>query len=223
MRQKLLQIITRFRCIFVFLFGIYNHIQPRNRIRTTRLRIKSGITKIDGLRIRCKGKNNVLYIEDFARIGKCRIDIVGNNNTIRIGSKSILTKVEFWIEDDNNTVTIGNDCGMESCVFVLMEGTSAYVGNGCYIAYGTVIRTGDSHSILDMDGNRTNPSQDVTIGDHVWLATDVTVLKGTHIADNCIVAANSTLGKHYEEPNCIIGGMPAKVLKQNINWCGERI
>ncbi len=47
--------------------------------------------------------------------------------------------------------------------------------------------------------------------------------ENTEIADNCIVAATSTVcGKHLQ-PDCTIGGVSAKVIKENINWCRENM
>ena len=84
-------------------------------------------------------------------------------------------------------------------------------------------RTGDSHSILDLSGKRINPSQDIQVEDHVWIGTKVTCLKGTHIADHCIVAATATLCKNYDVPHCIIGGVPGRILKKDVDWTRERL
>ncbi len=37
------------------------------------------------------------------------------------------------------------------------------------------------------------------------------------IADNCIVGAGSLVTKKFEEPNVVIAGHPAKVIKTGIN------
>lgn len=86
------------------------------------------------------------------------------------------------------------------------------------------IRTGDSHSLIQQETrNRLNYSESVKIGDHVWIGTGVTVLKGTSIANNCMVGAASLLCKRYLNPNCVIAGVPAKEVKRNIDWIAERI
>ena len=86
-----------------------------------------------------------------------------------------------------------------------------------------VVRTGDSHSILDKDGNRINPSKSVRIGDHVWIGNQVTILKGVIIQKDSIVGSGSLVTKKFFDTNIIIGGSPAKVIKESISWCGERI
>lgn len=86
------------------------------------------------------------------------------------------------------------------------------------------IRTGDSHSLIQKGTRkRLNPSVSVKIGDHVWIGTGVTILKGTSIAENCMVGAASLLCKQYSNPNCVIAGVPAKEVKHDIDWMAERI
>ena len=44
----------------------------------------------------------------------------------------------------------------------------------------------------------------VEIGDNVWIGANAVILKGTRIADNCVVAANSTVKGLYNEKNMLI-------------------
>ena len=84
-------------------------------------------------------------------------------------------------------------------------------------------RTGDSHSIITINGERINPSKDIVIGNHVWVGTQTICLKGATISSNSIIAAGSIVTKPFLQENIIIGGNPAKVLKTEINWLRERI
>ena len=54
-----------------------------------------------------------------------------------------------------------------------------------------------------------NSSEAITIGNDVWLASNVTILKGVAIADGAVVAANSLVNKDIG-PNEIWAGTPAK-------------
>ena len=50
------------------------------------------------------------------------------------------------------------------------------------------IRTGDSHSIIDLKTKkRINFGKDVVIGNHVWLGLNTSILKGVRIGNNSIV------------------------------------
>ena len=56
-----------------------------------------------------------------------------------------------------------------------------------------------------------NSSGAVSIGDNVYFGTNVTVLKGVSIGDNCVIAAGSVVTKNIP-PNSVAAGVPCKVL-----------
>lgn len=85
------------------------------------------------------------------------------------------------------------------------------------------IRTGDSHSILNENGERTNPSKNIKIGDFVWIGHRAILNKGVEIPSNSIVGANAVVFGKFEKENVLLVGHPAKILKENINWKRERI
>lgn len=77
--------------------------------------------------------------------------------------------------------------------------------------------TTDGHHVYD--NGVTKPMEgDITIGNHVWIASNCHIAKNTFIADDCVVAQNSLVGKRFEQSKCLIGGMPAKVIKDNFTW-----
>ncbi len=223
-KEKIGQLCRRYPKVFRGLLSVLHLLVPGNRLRTKGCNLHMGLAILFGLKIKCRGSNNEIYIEDFAQLKNCSIVIYGSNNTIRIGKHTFLKDVELYMEDNGNEIHIGEHtslCGKGH--FAAIEGTKIKIGDQCLFSGKLHFRTGDSHSILNMEGERINPSKDIEIGNHVWIGTHVTCLKGVFVADNSMVAANCTLNKRYEEPNCIIGGLPGKVLKQNINWCGKRI
>ncbi|MGS0525300.1 hypothetical protein ACU8V7_09025 [Zobellia nedashkovskayae] len=63
------------------------------------------------------------------------------------------------------------------------------IGVDCMFANTIDIRTGDSHSIIDIKSNkRINYAKNIIIGNHVWVGAHSSILKGATIADNSIVA-----------------------------------
>lgn len=53
----------------------------------------------------------------------------------------------------------------------------------------------------------------VTIGKNVWIGDKATILSGVTIGDGAVIAANSVVTKNVP-PYSIVGGNPAKILKQ---------
>lgn len=86
------------------------------------------------------------------------------------------------------------------------------------------MRNTDSHSILNAKGERINPSSDIVIGNHVWIGIRSTILKGSIIPSESVVAAQSMVTSSLKaSEHSLIGGIPAKVLKTDISWDRKRL
>lgn len=184
-----------------------------------------GLSLLKKCRIVNRGMNNRIIIGDYSRLTGCSINISGSNNTIYIGNRCVCNQANFCIEDDNNSIQLGEHTALCGTIdLAAIEGTKIEIGKDCLFSSKIDIRTGDSHSLIQNGTrNRLNRSSSVKIGDHVWIGTGVTILKGTSIAENCMVGAASLLCKQYSNPNCVIAGVPAKEVKRNIDWMEERI
>lgn len=170
------------------------------------------------------GKNNTILLGDHVHLNNVEIKVYGNNNQIIIESNNSINGIRIAIEDDNNLIKIGSYVyiGPDSLLAAL-EGTKIKIGKECMIAGPCEIRTSDSHSLTDIEGNRINPAKDIEIGEHVWIGAGCMLLKGCKIPENSIVAARSlvTSTKDFESYS-LWGGTPARLLKKNINWRKER-
>ncbi len=203
--------------IFNLLMSNSIRIGKLNRMILNRTFLKKVVIKIHG-------KNNIIEIGDMTLLRNCTVYINGNNNVIKIGAKVSLLSAEFYIEDDNNEIFINDKTSSYGKAHLAcIEGCKISIGNDCMFADDITIRTGDSHSIVDTNNQRINPSKDVTIGNHVWLGNKVIITKGVQILDNCIVGTGSVVTKSFDKSGIIIGGNPAKLIKENINWLRERI
>jgi len=63
-----------------------------------------------------------------------------------------------------------------------------------------------------------NTPKPIIIGDHVWVGYNVKMTKGTEIANDTIIGTSTVVSGKFLEPNTIIAGNPAKVIKRNIKW-----
>ena len=184
-----------------------------------------GLSVLRKCKIRNSGQNNKIIVGDFSRLIGCTINISGDNNTICIGDRCLCNNATFVIEDSNNSICIGENTALCGTIeLAVIEGTSIEIGQNCLFSSKIGVRTGDSHSLIQKGTkNRLNQSASIIIGNHVWIGTGVTILKGTSIAENCMVGAASLLLKKYTNPNCVIAGVPAKEVKHDIDWMTERI
>lgn len=92
-------------------------------------------------------------------------------------------------------------------------------GNNNLVSWENMFMDTDSHNIYDDYGKYLNADKSIKIGNDVWIGCRCTVLKGTKIGNNTVVASNSVLvGDYAKHNNSIIGGNPIRLLKDNIYW-----
>jgi len=88
------------------------------------------------------------------------------------------------------------------------------IGKDCAIARGVIIRDFDAHQILNA-GHEI--AKDICIGDHVWIGTRAIILKGVTIGDGAVVAAGALVTKDVPG-KCLVGGVPAKIIRESVEW-----
>lgn len=59
---------------------------------------------------------------------------------------------------------------------------------------------------------------DITIGNNCYIGSGVKFAPGTAIPDDSLCALGSVITKKFYIPNVLIGGVPAKIIKEQINW-----
>jgi len=172
-----------------------------------------------------KGSNNTIFIEDGADITNTVLRIRGNNSIIYVGRRSkICGKID--IQGDDSLIAIGENntfTANTSRIFAQEDNSRIIIGNDCLIGEVTM-RTSDSHSIIDIESTkRINFAEDILIGNKVWIAQDVLILKGVKIINNVVVGARALVSKSLLEENCVFAGTPAKKVRSNVQWLKERI
>ncbi|WP_128331405.1 acyltransferase [Apibacter sp. HY039] len=193
------------------------------------------------------GENNLIFYSPNCVFSNITFDIKGNNNKVVINGNCKLNNVTFyirgnnciieldehiyfnekgtlWIEDDHGKIIIGSHSTFEDILIASTEPNSEIIiGKDCMFSHGIEIRTGDSHSIYDINTNkRINYAKNISIGDHVWAGANSTFLKGSKVSSNSIVGIKSLVTQQFVENNVIIGGIPGKIIKRNITWGRKR-
>lgn len=170
------------------------------------------------------GNHNSVVIGTGTFLQDALIFIRGEGHKIEIGEHCVFAKGELWIEDSHGTLRIGNNSSIEHAHLAVTEpGSVLEIQEDCMLAKHIEIRTGDSHSIIDMaTGDRINYAANVTLEKHVWVGAHAKILKGVTIGHNSIIATSALVTSDVP-PHSIAAGVPAKVIKQGIDWKRERI
>ena len=180
--------------------------------------------KIKNLTVKMYGENNYIEIHEPFIITKKVLISCSSNSKIKIGSCNYYKEAEILV-GSNNELYIGKNttAGRISIIQRGSKNTKITIGDDCMLSYNVIIRTEDAHTIYDCKTMKVlNKPQDVNIGNHVWIVANTTILKGSSIPSNCIVGTYSLVNKIFEQPNCLIAGIPAKIIKHNINWDRRR-
>lgn len=93
---------------------------------------------------------------------------------------------------------------------------SIQLGNEVYIGRNVYITDSDHHLIYTHD-TISNPSAQVSIGNHVWIGYGATILKGVTIGDGAMIAAGSVV-THDVPSKAMVAGIPARVIKEAVVW-----
>ena len=118
----------------------------------------------------------------------------------------------------NSIISIGDNTSINNGFSIIASTTSIKIGKNCAIGYDFNCVDSDFHGIKIKDRNNLDAiiNKDVNIGDNVFIGNNVTVLKGITLGDGCVVGAGSVVTKSFEA-NSIIGGNPAKFIREVIN------
>ncbi len=91
---------------------------------------------------------------------------------------------------------------------------SIEVGKNVVISEGVTMRDSDNHQVV---GSKNKITQPIKIGNRVWIGVNATILKGVTVGEGAIIAAGAVVTKDVPA-NTLAGGVPAKIIKENILW-----
>ena len=112
--------------------------------------------------------------------------------------------------DFGKNITIGKNVFINSgCHFQDQGGIT--IGDGTLIGHNVVLAT--INHALEPQKNRKNHYAPITIGKHVWIGSNATVLPGVTIGDWAVIAAGAVVPKDVPS-GTVAGGVPARILKR---------
>jgi acetyltransferase-like isoleucine patch superfamily enzyme len=100
-----------------------------------------------------------------------------------------------------------------TCDSVLIAASSVRIGAGCAISWGVQILDTNFHKPA---GDPTG-AEAVEIEDRVWIASNVTILKGIRVGRGSIVAAGAVVTKDVPARS-LVAGVPARIIRSDVDW-----
>lgn len=163
--------------------------------KTSRI-ILNGTLKFNVGSMKNNGRSSILRLDEGSKL-------ISSNFSFMYGCDVILFR--------NSELRLGNN-SFVNCDCKIRCHDLITIGDNCAISHDVTIMDGDGHTF-----ENHKESLPVVIGNHVWIGTRAIILKGVTIGDGAVVASGSLVNKNVP-PNSFVGGVPAKIIKENVKW-----
>ena len=131
--------------------------------------------------------------------GRC---VIGNNSSISVGPTANLQ-----IGDNFNATT----------TFRLICWYNINFDYNVRFGWDNLVLDTSFHRLKTRNGDWANKGYgNIYIGHDNWIATRCIILAGTETQPYTVVATNSLLQKRYDKSYVLLGGSPAKIIKEGI-------
>lgn len=157
------------------------------------------------------GKN--ITIEAHTRIdGYCSEPLTLGDN-VKIGAYSYVTCTSH-LSKYGKGLKMGNNSAIGEFTHF---GASGGIEIGDDVIMGSYISFHSENHVFE---DRSKPireqgvtSKGIKLGNNIWVGAKVTFLDGSSVGDNSVVAAGAVVNGNFP-PNSLIGGIPAKILRE---------
>ena len=163
-------------------------------------------------------KPNILFRKNVTIENNVTIDGYAKNklifgDNVKVGAYSLVSCTSH-LSKYGVGLTIGNNSAFGRFTEFGAAG-GIEIGNdviaGSYISFHSENHNFSDSSLLIREQGVT--SKGIKIGNNVWIGAKATFLDGAIIGNNCVVAAGAVVNGVFPN-NVVIGGIPAKILKE---------
>lgn len=126
---------------------------------------------------------------------------------------------DSYIAVDGGKLSFGDFFNATAAVKIICRKGVTF-GDRVLLGWNNMICDSDFHTVKDrLTGKSGATEKEITIGSHVWIANGCSVMKGSEIPDNVIVAQKSLVNGKLDVPEfSLMAGTPAKLKKENVEW-----
>ena len=182
-------------------------------------RVQIGLSVIDARVCEIADDSRIGHFNVITRVARLRIGDhvrIGHLNIIRGGDEvSIGRYAEIMRMNEINSIPEPDVVNKIDPRFLLGDGSVITTGHKIdftdRVSIGRrVIIGGRNSSLWTHNRQRTLP---ITIGELVYIGSEIRMAPGSRIADRCIVGIGAVITSELSETEKLIGGVPAKVIK----------
>jgi acetyltransferase-like isoleucine patch superfamily enzyme len=190
----------------------------RNTLSALRGFIKLRQLVLLGKSVTLRSKYNMqlekgVTIGDYSTLEALSLNGLRIGASSSIGSFSIL-KVSGTLTSIGNKIEIGQNVGIGD--FAHIGGAGGVVIGNDTIAGAYLSLHPENHVFTDKQQlirEQGVTRKGIIIGSNCWIGAKVTVLDGSQVGNGCVIAAGAVVNGIFPD-NVVIGGVPAKILKE---------
>lgn len=164
-------------------------------------------------------RGNLICHSPLGDVGASRIALGSRARLVVNGDFILGPNVTIGISDDAELILGGRKDSTGSgisCATRIMVKKRMTIGCDTIIAWNVFLTDCDWHAIAGRSW--VVPTE---IGSKVWIAEGASILKGCRIGDGCIIASHALCTEKNFPPKSLVGGVPAKVIREGVEWCRE--
>jgi acetyltransferase-like isoleucine patch superfamily enzyme len=163
-----------------------------------------GDVTLKGLPILKKNKNSRIILgKEVTLISNSKWNVAGINHPVILATLS-----------EGAVINIGDGVGMSGSSICAVNSIS--IGNNSGLGANANVYDTDFHALKNFGERQESildsKSSPVRIGEKVWIAANVLILKGVTIGDDAVIGAGSIVRQDVPD-NALVTGNPAKVVR----------
>lgn len=114
-----------------------------------------------------------------------------------------------------NNIEVGDNISLSRGCIILGGGGVSIGDNSLFAPYVQIYS--EDHAYLDTDKDIIKQTDSIrkkiTIGSGCWIGANAIILKGVTVGNRSVIAAGAVVTKDVE-PNCVYGGVPARLIRR---------
>ena len=147
-------------------------------------------------------------------------------------------KKNYLLLNQNASIKFNGRCTMSSGISLILDNGRSEIGNNFFcnknctiscndriiieddvlVGWNVEILDSDNHEIVHRKKEKASGQGSIFIGNHVWLSAYTHILKNSSIPNGSVVAYHSVVMKRFEGEKLLIGGYPAKIISDCVEW-----
>ncbi len=155
----------------------------------------------------------MLKLGDYVYLSALGKNGIALGHHVSIGSFSRLV-VSTSLNHVGEHIVLGNNVGIGEYAY-LGGGGGLHIGDDCIVGqYFSCHPENHVQENLEVPIRLQGVTRKgIVIGNNCWIGSKVTILDGVQIGSGCVIAAGAVVTKSFPD-NMVIGGVPAKIIRQ---------